>query len=78
MRSRRTTSSAAKIGSALTSGALSPMTMGSVAGVVAEKAMLKAPISGQVILSTAVVGEMAAPGMSLAIIGDTANTSAST
>jgi multidrug resistance efflux pump len=59
------------LGSALTSGALNPQTMGAVAGVVAEKAVLKAPISGQVILSTAVVGEMAAPGMSLAVIADT-------
>jgi multidrug resistance efflux pump len=59
------------LGSALTSGALNPQNMGAVAGVVAEKAVLKAPIAGQVILSTAVVGEMAAPGMSLAVIADT-------
>jgi multidrug resistance efflux pump len=61
------------LGSALTSGALNPQTMGSVAGVVAEKAVLKAPIAGQVILSTGVVGELAAPGMSLAMIADTDN-----
>ena len=61
------------LGTALTSGALNPQAMGSVAGVAAEKAMLKAPIAGQVILSTAVVGEMAAPGMSLAMIADTDN-----
>jgi multidrug resistance efflux pump len=61
------------LGSALTSGALNPQAMGSVAGVVAEKAVLKAPIGGQVILSTAVVGELAAPGMSLAMIADTDN-----
>ncbi len=59
------------LGAALSSGALSPQTLGQVAGVVAEKAVLKAPISGQVILSTAVVGEMAAPGLSLAVIADT-------
>lgn len=59
------------LGAALTSGALNPQTMGSIAGVVAEKAVLKAPIAGQVILSTAVVGQMAAPGMSLAVIADT-------
>jgi len=59
------------LGSALTSGALNPQGLGAVAGVFAEKAVIKAPISGQVIQSTAVVGEMAAPGMSLAIIGDT-------
>jgi multidrug resistance efflux pump len=59
------------LGSALTSGALNPQAMGSVASVFAEKAVFKAPISGQVILSTAVVGQMAAPGMSLAVIADT-------
>ncbi len=59
------------LGAALTSGAINPQAMGSVAGVVAEKAVLRAPIAGQVILSTAVVGEMAAPGMSLAVIADT-------
>jgi multidrug resistance efflux pump len=59
------------LGAALTSGAISPLTMGSVAGVVAEKAVLRAPISGQVILSNAVVGEMASPGMTLAVIADT-------
>jgi multidrug resistance efflux pump len=47
------------------------LSSGSVAGVVAEKAVLKAPISGQVILTTAVVGEMATPGLSLAVIADT-------
>ena len=61
------------LGAALTSGALNPQAMGSVAGVAAEKAVLKAPIAGQVILSTAVVGELAAPGMSLAMIADTEN-----
>jgi len=59
------------LGAALSSGALNPQTLGLVAGVVAEKAVLKAPISGQVILSNAVVGEMAVPGMSLAVIADT-------
>ena len=59
------------LGAALSSGALNPQTLGLVAGVVAEKAVLKASISGQVILSNAVVGEMAAPGMSLAVIADT-------
>ncbi len=61
------------LGTALTSGAMNPQAMGSVAGVVAEKAVLKAPIGGQVILSTAVVGELAAPGMSLAMIANTDN-----
>ncbi len=59
------------LGSVLTSGAVSPLSLGAVAGVAAEKAMLRAPISGQVILSTAVVGETASPGVSLAVIADT-------
>jgi multidrug resistance efflux pump len=59
------------LGSALTSGTLNPQGLGAIAGVFAEKAVIKSPISGQVILSSAVVGEMAAPGMSLAIIADT-------
>ncbi|HVP18854.1 MAG TPA: HlyD family efflux transporter periplasmic adaptor subunit [Spirochaetia bacterium] len=59
------------LGAALTSGALNPQSLGAVAGVAAEKAVLRAPIAGQVILSTAVVGEMATPGMSLAVIADT-------
>lgn len=59
------------LGTALTSGALNPQNLGAVAGVAAEKAVLRAPIAGQVILSTAVVGEMATPGMSLAVIADT-------
>ena len=37
------------LGAALTSAALNPQLMGSVAGVMAEKAVLKAPIAGQVI-----------------------------
>jgi multidrug resistance efflux pump len=59
------------LGSALSSGVLSPQSLGAVAGVFAEKAAIKAPIGGQVILSTAVVGQMAAPGSSLAVIADT-------
>jgi multidrug resistance efflux pump len=59
------------LGAALTSGVINAQAMGSVAGVVAEKAVLRAPIAGQVILSNAVVGEMASPGMSLAVIADT-------
>ena len=39
----------------------------------ADKSEIKAPISGQVIQSSAVVGEMAASGMSLAVIADTDN-----
>jgi multidrug resistance efflux pump len=59
------------LGTALTSGAMSPQSLGSVAGIIAEKASIKAPISGQVIQSSAVVGQMAAPGISLAVVADT-------
>jgi multidrug resistance efflux pump len=59
------------LGSALTSGALNPQGLGTVAGIFAEKAVIKAPISGQVIQSSAVVGQMAGPQTTLAIIADT-------
>lgn len=59
------------LGSALSSGNLSPQSLGAVAGVIAEKASIKAPIAGQVILSTAVAGQMAGPGSSLAVLADT-------
>jgi multidrug resistance efflux pump len=59
------------LGTALSSGAISPQTIGSVGSVIAEKALLRAPISGQVIKSNTVVGEMASPGMVLAVIADT-------
>ncbi|MDN5344626.1 MAG: hypothetical protein PWQ18_737 [Clostridia bacterium] len=59
------------LGSALTSGTVNPQAMGAAAGVMAQKAEIKAPIDGQVIQSKAVAGEMAAPGMPLAIIADT-------
>ncbi len=59
------------LGDTLQSGALSPQKLGAVGGVIAEKALLKAPISGTVIKSNAVIGETAAPGMVLAMIGDT-------
>ncbi len=61
------------LASAMTSSAVNPQTMGAVAGVMAEKAVIKAPISGQVILSKAVVGQMVAPGTQLAVIADTDN-----
>ena len=59
------------LGATLNSGILNPQTIGNVGGVIAEKAQLKAPISGQVIKSNAVVGQMATPGVALAIIADT-------
>lgn len=61
------------LSSVMTSSAVSPQTMGAVAGVMAEKAVIKAPISGQVIQSKAVVGQMVAPGTQIAVIADTDN-----
>ncbi|MBC7324246.1 MAG: HlyD family secretion protein [Moorella sp. (in: Bacteria)] len=58
------------LGASLTSSAVNPQAMGAVAGVMAQKAEIKAPIDGQVIQSKAVVGQMATPGMTLAIIAD--------
>ncbi|MDN5327149.1 MAG: hypothetical protein PWP41_1845 [Moorella sp. (in: firmicutes)] len=57
--------------SSLTSSAVNPQALGTAAGVMAQKAEIKSPIDGQVIQSKALVGEMAAPGMALAIIADT-------
>ncbi|MGD0153024.1 MAG: efflux RND transporter periplasmic adaptor subunit [Thermacetogeniaceae bacterium] len=57
----------------ITLGAINPQSMTPVAGMMADKAEIKAPITGQVIQSSAVVGEMAASGMSLAVIADTAD-----
>jgi len=61
------------LSSVLTSGSVNPQTMEAVAGVMAEKAVLKAPISGLVVQSKAVAGQMATPGMSLAVIADIEN-----
>jgi multidrug resistance efflux pump len=59
------------LGTALSSGSISPQSMGGIAAVYAEKASIKSPIAGQVILSNAVVGQSAAPGTALAVIADT-------
>lgn len=58
---------------ALSSGALNPAQIGNVGAVLAQKALLTSPISGEVIQSNAVVGEMVAPGTILAVIADTAH-----
>ena len=55
----------------LTSAAVNPLAMSNTGGVLAEKAQFKSPISGQVIQSNAVVGQMASPGQTLAVIADT-------
>jgi multidrug resistance efflux pump len=54
-------------------GAVNPDSEGSLSQVIADKSEIKSPISGQVIQSSAVVGEMAASGMSLAVVADTSN-----
>ncbi|WP_406677208.1 HlyD family secretion protein [Moorella sp. ACPs] len=59
--------------STLTSSAVNPQALGTAAGVMARKAEIRAPIDGRVLQSKAVVGQMAAPGMPLAIIADTNN-----
>ncbi|GEA18354.1 MAG: hypothetical protein PWR22_1201 [Moorella sp. (in: firmicutes)] len=59
--------------STLTSSAVNPQALGTAAGVMARKAEIRAPIDGRVLQSKAVVGQMAAPGMTLAIIADTNN-----
>jgi len=58
---------------ALTSAAVNPQAMGVSAGVMASKAEIRSPISGRVIQSKAVVGQMAAPGIPLAVVADTGN-----
>jgi multidrug resistance efflux pump len=60
----------AAMNSGVTMGAVNPQSLSPAAAVLADKAQIKAPISGQVIQSNAVVGEMAAPGMSLAVVAD--------
>lgn len=55
----------------LTNATINPQTMTNTGGVMAEKAQFKAPISGQIIQSNAVVGQMASPGQTLAVIADT-------
>lgn len=60
----------ASLNSGLTMGSISPQTMGALAGIMADKALVKAPISGQVIQSGGVVGEMASEGTPLAVIAD--------
>ncbi len=61
------------LGAALTNAAINPQSLVNLGGVMAEKAQFKAPINGQVIQSNAIIGQMAAPGQSLAIIADTDN-----
>ena len=61
------------LGATMTSAAINPQTMANIGGILAEKAQFKAPITGQVVQSSAVVGQMVSPGVSLAVIADTDN-----
>ena len=55
----------------LSSGAINTSALNTVSGIAAEKASIKSPISGQVIKSSAVIGQMAVPGTDLAVVADT-------
>lgn len=55
----------------LSSGAINTATMNTISSIAAEKASIKSPISGQVIKSSAVIGQMAVPGTNLAVVADT-------
>lgn len=55
----------------LSSGVINTAAMGTISSIAAEKASIKSPISGQVIKSSAVLGEMAVPGNALAVVADT-------
>lgn len=59
------------LGAVLSSGVINTATMGTIGSIAAEKAAIKAPISGQVIRSSAAVGQNAAPGTNLAVVADT-------
>lgn len=59
------------LASSLTSGAVNVQGLVATAGLMAQKAEIRAPIDGRVIQSKAVPGQMASPGTALAIIADT-------
>jgi len=59
------------LGTMLNSGTINTSTMATVGSIAAEKASIKSPIAGQVIRSTAVIGQMAVPGTNLAVVADT-------
>ena len=59
------------LGTMLSSGVINTSTMGTIGSIAAEKASIKSPIAGQVIRSSAVVGQMAVPGNNLAVVADT-------
>ncbi len=55
----------------LSSGVINTSAMNTISSIAAEKASIKSPISGQVIKSSAVIGQMAVPGTDLAVVADT-------
>jgi multidrug resistance efflux pump len=59
------------LGGLLNSGSINTATMATIGSIAAEKASIKAPIAGQVIRSSAVIGQMAVPGTNLAVVADT-------
>jgi len=59
------------LGTLLNTGTINTSTLATIGSIAAEKASIKSPIAGQVIKSSAVVGEMASPGMVLAVVADT-------
>lgn len=58
------------LGTVLSTGSINVTNLGTAASVTAEKAAIKSPIAGQVIKSSAVVGQMAVPGTNLAVVAD--------
>lgn len=59
------------LASVLTSATAGPQALSATAGVLAAKAEIRAPISGEVIQSKAVVGALVSPGTPLAVVADT-------
>ncbi len=59
------------LGNILSTGAINTSTLATIGSISAEKAAIKSPISGQVIRSSAVLGQMAVPGTNLAVVADT-------
>jgi len=60
------------LGTVLSTGVINASALGTVGSIAAEKASIKSPIAGQVIRSSAVLGQMAVPGNNLAVVADTA------
>ncbi len=57
----------------VSSSAMNPQSMSSAADSIVNKANIKAPIDGKIVQSNVIEGQMAAPGIEVAVIADTAN-----